>query len=128
MISDTVTLYLVFALFLTLVSHAIDANLPLTWTCLDSELTNDTGVNTRTLQDLQKFLACGQVCKKVSFTNDEMSNLKAVIGSNIYTTRASLAFKHNKVLRQLLWGSESGESSEFGLGNPYHFFWAAKAS
>ena len=62
-------------------------------------MSNKTGINTRTLLDLQKFIACGRVSKEGVMDNLQKMNLKMIASSNNYSARAGLVFKSNDCLR-----------------------------
>ena len=78
---------------------AIDASHALTVECLDTSIKNDTGLNTRTLLDLQKFLACSVFLKHAVFDNEQKMQLKIIVSSTNFSARTSLVFKSNDPLR-----------------------------
>ena len=71
----------------------------LTWVPLEEGLVNHTGLNTRSLQDLQKFMVCAIAAKNLTLTNDEKTRMKKAIGSNNYSARVGLVFKSSSALR-----------------------------
>ena len=77
----------------------MDSNSALSFDCPDSSLANDTGLNVRSLLDLQKFLACSKILKYPAFDNAQKTELKAVASCNFFSARVGLVFKASESLR-----------------------------
>ena len=69
----------------------------------DNANINTSGVSTRHLVDLQRFLACDMVLKKRHLTNPDVCNeLKIVVAnSKAYTPQTNLLFRSNTRLRSV---------------------------
>lgn len=72
---------------------------PLTFDCTD-QCQNASGLNVRSLVDMQKFLACSLLLKQASFDNEQKAGLKTIVVSNNYSARTGLVFKANESLRR----------------------------
>lgn len=86
----------------TLVRTAIPSSAPLTCTPVDANILNDTGINTRSLVDLQRFLLCAKVAAgpDTSFNNSVKNDMKEVVASSgNASARVTLVFKNNVALR-----------------------------
>lgn len=80
----------------------IDASLPLSFDFVDTALSNTSGLNTRILVDMQKFLACSTVLRHPSFDNQAKQALKIIASATTaFSARTGLVFKSNEFLR---WG------------------------
>ena len=62
-------------------------------TTVSFDVEGDCGLNSKSLQDLQRFIVCGLAGQGKVFNNDEKSCLKTVIGCSSYSARSSLVFK-----------------------------------
>ena len=82
----------------------IDAAAALTFDCADESISNKTGINTRSLLDMQKFIACSSLLHNPSFDNKAKQQLKIVASGTAYSARTSLVFKSSEPLRHVTFG------------------------
>ena len=82
----------------------IDAAAALTFDCADESISNKTGINTRSLLDMQKFIACSSLLHNHSFDNKAKQQLKIVASGTAYSARTSLVFKSSEPLRHVTFG------------------------
>ena len=97
----------------------IPASATLQWKPLDPELSNFSGIVTKPLFDLQRFLACGAVCSP-TLTNAQKTEFKCIVGSSSVSARVNLVIRSNETIRTGFHGCPTtGSSVNLRLQNLY---------
>eukprot|EP00438_Fugacium_kawagutii_P021310 Skav206981 [mRNA] locus=scaffold1394:74797:77128:- [translate_table: standard] len=81
----------------------IAASAPLTWTPVDESLKNDTGIITKSLVDMQRFVACA-LTSSADIDNKLKTMFKTLVSCTIISARVNLVIKSNAALRTEMLG------------------------
>lgn len=76
----------------------IPASAPLSWTPIDENVENNSGIVTKSLVDLQRLLACAMVLKGED-SNDVKKGLREVVASTFVSARVNMIMKSNDAVR-----------------------------
>lgn len=67
---------------------------------MEADLTNDSGIVTKALADLQRFIACSQASvPNFQYNNAEKMRLQLVVACPYVSARVSLVMKSNNAIR-----------------------------